>query len=291
MIADSTLPTVVAHGFLFTEGPRWRDGRLWFSDIAAETVISMDPSTGERSVAARVPGRPSGLGWDPDGRLMVVSMTDRRLLRERSAGSGLLDELADVSEVQPCDLNDMIVDTRGRAYVGGFGFDLLDGQKPCPTVLLRVDPDGSSRVVADDLWFPNGMVLVDEDSTLIVAETFAARLTAFDIDADSGDLMNRRVWAQFSRDVYPDGICADVLGRVWTPSPATREILLVSEGGEIVERRSTGERRAMACVLGGVDRRTLFLCTALSSDIARCAQAAGARIEALAVETPGGGRP
>ena len=173
----------------------------------------------------------------------------------------------------------MTVDRLGRAYVGNFGFELDGVEAPRPTVLVRVDPDGSARVVADDLLFPHGSAITEDGATLIVAETWGARLTAFDIGAD-GALSNRRVWATFADRAVPDGICLDAEGAVWIASPTTAGCLRVREGGEILERVETG-RGAFACMLGGQDRRTLYVCTADSHDPDRQRTERNGRIEAF----------
>ncbi len=276
---------IVAANLAFAEGPRWRNGMLWWSDMHGHQVSRL--AEGVTSSVCDVPTRPSGLGWLPDGRMLVVSMTDRRLLRLEPDGSLTLH--ADLSSLAPRRCNDMVVDGQGRAYVGNFGFELDDAEPPRPTVLIRVDPDGSARVVAEDLWFPNGMVLADERRTLIVAETYGARLTAFDV-AENGDLSRRRVWAALDRRVYPDGICLDAEGAVWVASPSTSECLRVREGGEVGERIATG-RSAFACTLGGADETTLYVCTADSHNPQRQRSERNGRIEAFAVAVPGAGSP
>ncbi len=222
---------VLLEGLAFPEGPRWHDGRLWFSDMHSFVVVAVDED-GNREDRARVPNCPSGLGWLPDGRLLVVSMTDRRILRQEADGS--LTELADLSSLAPYHCNDMIVDREGRAYVGNFGFDLAGGAQPVLTNLILVTPDGDARVVAEDLLFPNGMVITPDARTLVVGETFGAKLTAFDIALD-GSLSNRRVWASLSNAV-PDGICLDTAGGIWVASPTSGEVLRVVEGGEVTDR-------------------------------------------------------
>lgn len=254
---------IVARDVAFGEGPRWHEGRLWWSDMHQHRVCRLGDD-GTVETVCEVPTRPSGLGWLPDGRLLVVSMVDRRVLRLEA--NGTLVTHADLSALAPRRCNDMVVDAHGRAYVGNFGFEIgTDGvdEAPCGTVLIAVEPDGSPRVVADGLWFPNGMVVLD-GRTLVVAETWAARLTAFDIDA-AGDLSNRRTWAKLDGSVYPDGICLDPEGSIWVASPSTRECLRVREGGEVTARVQPG-RSAFACALGGAEGRTLYVCTAESHD-------------------------
>ena len=276
---------VLLEGLAFPEGPRWHEGRLWFSDMHAFTVVAVDEQ-GNREDIVRVENCPSGLGWLPDGRLLVVSMNDRRLLRHETDGQ--LVEVADLSDLASFHCNDMIVDREGRAYIGNFGFDLVQGATPTPANLILVTPDGHSQVAADDLSFPNGMVITPGGKTLIVGESFGARLTAFDI-AQDGSLSNRRIWASLSGAV-PDGICLDSAGGIWVASPVSAEILRVLEGGEVSDRIPV-ETQAFACMLGGADGRTLFVCTASSSDPAECVENRDGRIETFRVEYGRAGLP
>ncbi len=273
-------PTAVVTGLAFAEGPRWRDGTLWWSDMHGGDVQRL--ADGRVETVCAVSGRPSGLGWLPDGRLLVVSMVDRSVLRLEPDGSLVVH--ADLSALAPRRTNDMVVDARGGAYVGNFGFDIgTDGvdEAPCGTVLIRVEPDGAPRVVADDLWFPNGMVLLDDGRTLVVAETWRARLTAFTVAAD-GSLSDRRVWAALDAGIYPDGICRDAAGAICVASPPTRECLRVEADGRVTDRIATGQR-AFACALGGADGRTLFICTADSHDPERQRATRNGRIVAVEV--------
>jgi sugar lactone lactonase YvrE len=275
--------SVLVDGLRFPEGPRWHDGRFWFSDMHARQVIAVDLE-GRTEVVVEVAGDPSGLGWLPDGRLLVVSMKDRRLLRLDTEG---LSEVADLTPFAAWHCNDMVVDDRGRAYVGNFGFDLHSGESPVPTSLVLVHPDGRSEVAASELRFPNGAVITPDGRTLIVGETFGGCLTAFDIAAD-GTLSNRREWARLEKAV-PDGICLDAEGAIWVASPISGGVLRVKEGGEIVDRIEV-EHEAFACMLGGPDRRTLFLCTAPDSHPDKTGDRLG-RIETIAVDVPGVGLP
>ncbi len=240
----------------FPEGPRWHDGRLWFSDFGDCLVRAVD-AQGQIAEVARVSARPSGLGWLPDGTLLIVSMNDRRVLRVGASGTV---EHADLSRFADFPCNDMVVDSRGNAYVGHFGLDLFaQPLQPKPASLLLVRPDGSVTVAATDLMFPNGVVLSDEGRTLIVAETLGARLTAFDVAAD-GTLSGRRVFAALPGRA-PDGICNAGAGGIWVADAAGRSCVRVEESGAVTEVITT-EQRCYACALGGVDGRTLFLCTA-----------------------------
>jgi len=276
---------ILLDGLCFPEGPRWHDGKLWFSDMHAKTVIRVGLD-GKAEKVVEVPNKPSGLGWLPDGRLLVVSMQDRKLLRLDSDGA--LREVADLSSIADFYTNDMVVDAQGRAYVGNFGFDLHAGAQPTNTQLALVLPSGEARVAARDLGFPNGCVITPDGRTLVVAESFAARLSAFDIAAD-GSLSNRRVWAQLEQKI-PDGICMDAEGAIWMAAALSHECLRVHEGGRISARIEVATQ-AYACTLGGPDRKTLFLCTAEDSDPVKCVASKSGRIEHLRVDVPGVGLP
>jgi sugar lactone lactonase YvrE len=280
LIPDS----VIVDGLAFAESPRWHDGKLWFSDFYTHKVSCIGPD-GKQITVLDVPGHPSGLGWLPDGRLLVVSMTDRRLLRQDPDG---LTTVADLSKLAPFHCNDMVVDRLGRAYVGNFGFDLIGKAPMQATGLLLVTQDGQARMVADDLLFPNGCVITPDGSTLVVAETFGKRLTAFSI-ADDGSLFDRRVWAELG-DAFPDGICLDAEGAVWVASPPTASFLRVREGGEITDIISVSNQ-AIACALGGPDRRTLYMVTGRLGDEQKSLERRLGRIEAVQVTVPGAGLP
>ncbi len=276
--------TALLEGLTFPEGPRWHDGRLWFSDFYAHEVVAVDLD-GRRETMAEVPGQPSGLGWTPDGRLLVVSMTDRRLLRQDPDG---LVEVADLSGLAGYHCNDMVVDGDGGAYVGNFGYNSHDGDDFKLADLIRVEPDGTASVAAAGLAFPNGSVITPDGGTLIVGETRGHILSAWDRAADGG-LSNRRVWADLDGG-YPDGICLDAEGAVWVSDPRNKETIRVLEGGEVTERISTGDYGSFACMLGGGDRRTLFICTCLQSGPGTAELRSG-RIETVQVEVPGAGWP
>jgi len=271
-------------GLCFPEGPRWHEGRLFFSDMHAHEVVAVD-AQGKRETICEVPNRPSGLGWLPDGRMIVVSMTDRKLMRLEN---GALKLHADMSQLVPYQCNDMVVDSQGRAYVGNFGFDLHKGEKPRETTMVMAMPDGKVRVVAENLKFPNGTVITPDGKTLIVGESFGSTLAAFDIQAD-GSLTNRRVWADI-RPSIPDGICLDAEGAIWVASATQSEVVRVKEGGEITERFKV-ETDAFACMLGGANRRTLYVLTAANPDPDKCRVEKSGRIEVTEVEVPGAGLP
>ena len=271
-------------GLCFAEGPRWHEGRLWFSDMHDYKVLATDMD-GNMEIMAEVPEQPSGLGWLPDGRLLIVSMLDRKLLVQED---GDLSEFASLYDLATYHCNDMVTDNLGRSYVGNFGFDLFDGSEATTAEIIMVTPDGQPRVVADKVSFPNGTVITPDGKTLIVGESMAACLTAFDI-ADDGTLSNRRVWAQLDKAI-PDGICLDDQGGIWVASPISNEALRVLEGGEVTDRIKV-ENQAFACMLGGENRKRLFILTAASSDPEECRSGRTGKIEYVDVEFPGAGFP
>jgi sugar lactone lactonase YvrE len=279
-----TLRTVLS-GLAFGEAPRWRDGRLYFSDMHAHEVVAMTPD-GARQTIVESPTAVSGLGWLPDGRMLIVSMDDMKLMRLEG---GRLVEHADLSPIATINPNDMVVDAKGRACVGNFGFPLYPQGETRPARMARVDPDGSVHEAADELIFPNGTVITPDGKTMVVGETFAGRMTAFDI-AEDGGLSNRRPWAQLPERAVPDGCCLDAEGAIWVASPTTSEVIRLHEGGQVSERIDTG-RGAFACMLGGDDRRTLYIFVADGSDpmISRETRTAG--IMAVEVEVAGAGLP
>jgi sugar lactone lactonase YvrE len=275
---------ILLDGLAFGEGPRWHDGRLWFSDMYMLRVVAVDMS-GHTEVIAEVPGQPSGLGWLPDGRLLIVSMTDRRLLQLEHGG---MVEVADLRSLTTGLCNDMVVDAQGRAYIGHTGFDFYANDPPAPASLIMVMPDGHARVVATQANFPNGTVITPDGRTLIVAESLDSRLTAFDIQPD-GSLTGRRLWA-LTAPACPDGICLDAEGAIWIASPQTKEVLRIREGDQI-DRRISLSRSAFACMLGGPDRRTLFILTAESFIPDETKAKMSGRVEYVKVDIPGAGLP
>jgi sugar lactone lactonase YvrE len=271
-VAEHELSTLLEGGAYF-ECPRWRDGRWWVSDFYRHAVYKVTEDGHEEHVLDVV-GQPSGLGWLPDGDLLVVSMRDHRVLRR--GGDGRVAEHADLSAVCGGVLNDMVVDPRGRAWVGDFGFDLMAFDEPVTTSIKRVDPDGSVTVVADGLVFPNGSVITPDGSTLIVGETLANRYTAFTI-GDDGSLGDRRVWAALGPEVTlgpaaetlgqltvcPDGCALDAELHIWAADGIGGRCARVAPGGEIVDEVRAPEGLGIfACMLGGDDGRTLLLCAA-----------------------------
>jgi sugar lactone lactonase YvrE len=274
-------PQVLLTGLAFPESPRWRDGRLWVSDWGANEVIAVDLD-GQREVVARVPSFPMCIDHLPDGRLLIVDSSQRRLLRQESDGS--LVTHADLAALGDKPWNDIVVDGRGYAYVNNIAFDFPDGQF-APGFVALVTPDGSARQVADGLAFPNGMAITPDNATLIVAESYGQKLTAFDIAAD-GTLSGRRTWAAV--DDHPDGICLDAEGAVWYGDVGNRRCVRVREGGEILQVVDL-DRGCFACVLGGPDRRTLFMVTNEWGEEAT-SDAAGQVLQ-LPAPAPGAGWP
>lgn len=284
----------LASGLYFGEGPRWHEDALWFSDFFDHAVKTVDLD-GRIRTQLTIDDRPSGLGWLPDGRMLVVSMTQRKLLRVEG---DIVEVHADLSGIATFHCNDMVVDAVGRAYVGNFGFD-LDTAEANGTLgdvvrdhtgaaLARVDPDGSAHVAATGLMFPNGTVITPDGRTLIIGESFGGRLTAFDVDHD-GSLSNRRVWAPLGRRV-PDGICLDADGAIWVANPVADECFRVREGGEVVDVIET-DQRCFACMLGGPERRTLFMLTAQHSIGADASRTRTGNILVADVDVPGAGLP
>ncbi|HEU5100476.1 MAG TPA: SMP-30/gluconolactonase/LRE family protein [Roseiflexaceae bacterium] len=239
-------------GLALGESPRWHDRRLWFSDWGAQQIIAVD-TNGEREVIARVATIPFCIDWLPDRRLLIVAGGQARLLRMEPDGS--LVTHADLAGVSDKPWNEIVVDGRGNIYLNNIGFDFPDGQV-APGIVALVTPAGSVRQVADGVMFPNGMVVTPDNATLILAESYANRLTAFDIAAD-GSLSNRRVWANLGSGV-PDGICLDAEGAIWYADVPNQRCVRVREGGEVTHTIDL-DRGGFACMLGGVDKPTLFV--------------------------------
>ncbi len=273
-------PRILAQSIYFGEGPRWHDGRLWFSDFYSHRIRSVD-LTGDMRTELELEGQPSGLGWMPDGSLLVVRMELRQLWRRWPDGRFELH--ADLAEHSAFLCNDMVVDAQGRAYVGNFGFDLdaeihargaesviADHPRTC---LALVQPDGtvSDAAPGERFSFPNGMVITPDGKTLILGETLGGTLTALDIGAD-GSLSGRREWAPTWPRV-PDGICLDAAGAIWIANPLAPECVRIAPGGEVLEVVRTGELPCYACMLGGPDGRHLFMLVAPSSDATAAARA------------------
>jgi sugar lactone lactonase YvrE len=277
-------------GRAFLEGPRWRtdaDGRgaLYVSDMHAHEVLRVDPD-GSSTVVATLDAAPSGLGWLPDGRMLVASMDDRRVLRVEPDGA--LTEAADCSALAPNEINDMVVDRRGHAFISQFGSDFHGGEPLVAAPVLRADPDGSVRPATDGLRMANGMVITADGSTLVAAESAGRCLTAFDL-ADDGSLTNQRRWADLPEGDYPDGICIDAEDAIWIAGPASDRFVRVREGGEVTDVIPVEGRHAIACAIGGTDGHTLFLCTSPTlgqPDESRAARGAKVEVTTVAVPAP-----
>jgi sugar lactone lactonase YvrE len=300
-MAERELQTLVEGGSFF-EGPRWHDGRWWVSDFYRHLVLTVD-ADGRTERVTEVEQQPSGLGWMPDGSLLVVSMKDHLLLRRLP--NGRVSVHADLAEYCGGHLNDMVVDGDGRAYVGNFGFDLMGGADPAPADLVRVDPNGSASVAAEGLLFPNGSVITPDGATLIVGETAAARYTAFTI-GPGGELSDRRVWAQVAPapelgpleetmpllKFAPDGCALDAEQHIWAADAVGARCCRVAPGGEIVDQISAPEGMGIfACMLGGDDGRTLLLCSAPDFFEANRSQAREAVLFTTTVDVPHTGLP
>ena len=271
------IPEPLANGFCFGEGPRWFEGLLWFSDMLGEAVHTADLRGSLTTLP--LPGRsPSGLGFRPDGSLLIAATEDRQVLRYD--GETVL-TIADLSDLAPASLGDMVVDDVGRAYIGSQAFS--------GGVIVRLDPDDSATVVAEDLDFPNGMVITPDRNALIVAESVGRRLTEFTI-GDDGALHDRRIFAD-SLDGPPDGIALDAEGGVWTSMTLAHQFERIVAGGTVTDRIDMGERVAIACTLGGPERRTLFLLSSTDAYPQRLVGTRLSRLDVVTVGTPGAGLP
>jgi sugar lactone lactonase YvrE len=278
---------ILMTGIVFGEQPRWHEDRLWFSDWGSREVIAVDLD-GNSEVVLRAPSFPCCVDWLPDGRLLLVSARDGLLLRRELDGT--LVTHGDLSQVStPPAGNELVVDGRGNAYVNGIGFDLMAGEPFAPGIVALVSPDGSARLVADGLAFPNGMLVTPDNATLIVAESYANRLSAFDIGAD-GSLSRRRVWADLG-DGVPDGICLDADGAVWYADVPNKRCVRVREGGEVLQRVKI-DRGCFACALGGADGRTLFMmATAWNGPTGMFAEPRTGQVLTVKAPAPGVGWP
>lgn len=277
--------SLLADDFVFLEGPRWHDGRLWLSDMFGTTVYAVSPD-GTKEAVVELPNRPSGLNFMPDGSLVIVSMADRKLMRWHG---GELTEYADLSADLAYDINDSVCASNGDIYVGTFGYDVFAHEDPKPATLTLVKADGTVKTVADDIHFPNGAAITPDGKTLIIAETFVNKVTAFD-RAEDGTLSNRRVFADLG-DYTPDGICLDAEGAVWVSAFEQGEFIRVHDGGEISAKIDTGGKRAVACNLGGDDGKTLF-CLIYDGDLDDIPKGArNAKIETAQVDVAGAGSP
>jgi sugar lactone lactonase YvrE len=269
--------TPLAKGFCFGEGPRWFEGLLWFSDMLGEAVHTVNLQ-GDMTTLPLAGHAPSGLGFRPDRSLLIASTEDRKVLRYDGE---VVTTVADLSDIAPASLGDMVIDDVGRAYVGSQAFQ--------GGVIVRVDPDDTATVVARDLDFPNGMVITPDRSTLIVAESIGRRLTAYSIGPD-GSLSDRRTFAD-GLDGPPDGITLDAEGGVWASMTLANQFERIVEGGAVTERIDMGDRTAIACTLGGPERRTLFLLSSTDAYPQRLVGTKLSRLDAVTVDVPGAGLP
>lgn len=278
---------IAATGFAFAENPRWRDNRLWFADLHSRRVLAMDTS-GKVETVVETPFAPSGIGFLPDGSLLIVAVHEMKIMRWKE---GALSLHADLSHLARCGMNDMLVDPEGRAYAVQYGFAWRAGEKPVAVGLLAATPDGETGVAAPDVLTGNGMALSPDGRTFYIAESGGCRISAFDRDAN-GALSNRRLFAQLPDGHYPDGICIDDTGAVWASCCWGPGVVRVEEGGNITHLvPSEGKRHPFACVFGGEGRRTLYICTAEGEEPYEAKERMSSRIEAVEVGFRGAGLP
>ena len=288
--------TIIREGLAYGEGPRWHEGRLWYSDFYRHGVFSMEGDGSDERLEVEVPGQPSGLGWTPDGDLLCVSGVDQRILRVHD---GVATTFCDISEYCEFWANEMVVSSTGHCYVGSFGFDLdqtlldigvegLLASPPPTTNLVVVSPQGEVIQSIPDIAFPNGSLISPDGTTLFVNETLAYRISAFTIN-DDGTLRDRRVWAQLEF-VATDGSCLDADGEIWVANAIAPQCLRVKEGGEVTGVVNTTQN-AFACMLGGEDRRTLYVMTAPNSSRFEIADVRLAKVESVRVDVGGAGLP
>ncbi|MDP9164463.1 MAG: SMP-30/gluconolactonase/LRE family protein [Actinomycetota bacterium] len=273
----------MASGLKFPESSRWHQGALWFSDMLAGQVFRLDVESGHLEEVLAIDDQVSGLGWLPDGSLLVSCMLSRTV--RRKAADGAVEVFADLSEWTAWPINDLVTDSTGQTYLGEFGYDFYAGAPPRPGAVYRISAAGAVSLAAEGLHFPNGSVILPGTSTLVIAETWGAQLTAFDISPD-GQLANRRVWARLPPGCTPDGICVDVDRAIWVSSILTGEFLRVEAGGAVIDKIDAGGRYAIDCVLGGADGKTLFLLTSDDPTHGKPGEASG-RIEAVSTSVPG----
>ena len=277
VICKGATLTPLANGFCFGEGPRWFEGLLWFSDMLGEAVHTVNLH-GDMTKLPLTGHAPSGLGFRPDGSLLIASTENRHVLRY---DGDAVSTVVDLSGIVPANLGDMVIDSFGRAYIGS--------QAREGGVIVRIDTDDTAAVVANELHFPNGMVITPDGTTLIVAESIGRRLTAYTIGAD-GSLSNRRIFAE-GLEGPPDGICLDTEGGIWTSMTLANRFDRIVKGGNITDRIDIGDRTAIACTLGGPERRTLFMLSTTSAYPHRLVGTKLARLDATIVDIPGAGLP
>lgn len=275
---------ILLDGLAFPEAPRWKNSRLWFTDQHARRVMTVTPE-GDVEYILEMNDLPGGLGWMPDGIPVVVAMTERKLFLIKN---GLLEQHADLSKLAPAFCNDMVIDLQGRAYVGNFGYDLHGGAPQRQTHLIIVEQDGRARISEGGLIFPNGMIITPDKTTLIVAETFASRLTQFRITSD-GNLIKTNIRIELG-NITPDGICLDAEGGIWIASPATKQVVRLTKNGAIDSILETSGT-PYACMLGGKNRRTMFIMSSETDVPDRACIMKSGRVEIVEVEVPGAGLP
>lgn len=290
-MTDRAISTLLSGGSFF-EGPRWHEGSWWVSDFYRQRVIRVETDGTETHVVT-VDAQPSGLGWLPDGSLVISSMTDRKVLRFID---GELSVLADIADMCGGWVNDLVVDSVGHVYVGNFGFDFMNGGTPSTANLVCVKLDGTAFVAATDLMFPNGSVILPDEVTLLVGESMGARYTAFTIEPD-GSLTNRRVWAEFAKSpgpdaVAPDGCTLDADGHLWTADARGGRVVRISPAGKIVDEITMPSGLGVfACALGGLDGKTLLLCCSPDSSPKKRSAANEAVLLTVQVKAAHAGRP
>jgi sugar lactone lactonase YvrE len=272
-------------GIGFGEGPRWHEDALWLSDIVGRQVLRIGGDA-RIEVVLQTPGEPSGLGWLPDGGLLVVQMDEHEVWVQQQ---GKLRRYSATAPISRAKLNDMVVDRNGRAWVSNLGFD-YEREPPQTTSLVCIDPGGRAWIAAEELWCPNGMAIDENGQTLFVGQSAAREVLEFEIGAD-GALRNRRVFGTLPEGAVSDGICVDQAQALWIASPTTREFLRMERGGRITHRVPTGERHAIACVLGGSGRRTLYCVTAATMSLRAAHGTRNGRVEQVAAPVAGAGVP
>ena len=280
-----TLKTkLLLDGLMFPEGPRWHQNKLWFTDQHARQIKTVDIN-GDSQLIAKLSDLPGGLGWLPDGRLLVVSMCNRQLL---VLEHNELQLFSDLSELASFHCNDLLVDQHGRSYVGNFGYDLHGGAALSTAEIILISPQGKPKVVSTEVIFPNGMAITPDGNTLIVAETFASRLSSFSIQSD-GSLGKRELWADLD-GAFPDGICLDQKNAIWVACPNTGDVMRVEQGGVVTDRvEAIGN--AYACMLGGTEQNILFVLTSETDDPEEAIHTCSGRIEVVDVSLPRAGLP
>ena len=281
--ASETKPRVLMTGIALGESPRWHEGRLWFADWGAQALISVDPE-GANEIMLTAPSIPFSIDWLPNGTLLLLSGGEGQLLRQAADGS--MTPHAELTSLSDKPWNELVVDGRGNAYTNGIGFDFPEGEF-APGLVALVTPDGSVRQVADNVAFPNGMAITPDNATLILAESYANQLTAFDIAAN-GSLETRRVWAAV--DGYPDGICLDADGAVWYADVPNQCCVRVREGGEVLQTVAL-DRGGFACMLGGAERRTLFMLAAAWGEEGMAEVVRTGQLLTISAPAPGVGWP